>query len=54
MMVLGQHGRYQKPVSRELNRPDTNMLAPLNIEITCEDGGTSDHVKVKVYKAWDI
>jgi hypothetical protein len=49
--VLGQHGHYKKPVSKELNRPDINVLAPLNIKITCEDGGTSDHVKVKVYKA---
>jgi phenylacetyl-CoA:acceptor oxidoreductase len=51
LIMIGQHGHYLKPGSKDLEVPASNTLIPLSIEMTAEDGGVSDHVKVKVYKA---
>jgi len=38
-------------VAKELGWPSMNPITRLSYKLTDETGGTSDHVRVKVYKA---
>ncbi|MDP2644496.1 MAG: molybdopterin-dependent oxidoreductase [Desulfobacterales bacterium] len=51
-VVLATHmfGHWQTPVAKDLNWPSMNPITPLSYQLTDETGGTSDHVRVKVYR----
>ena len=52
-VVVATHmfGHWRTPVAKELGWPSMNPITRLSYKLTDETGGTSDHVRVKVYKA---
>jgi len=50
-VALHMFGHWRTPVAKDLDWPTMNPITPLKYKLTDEQGGTSDHVRVKVYKA---
>ncbi|MDP2646806.1 MAG: molybdopterin-dependent oxidoreductase [Desulfobacterales bacterium] len=50
VVMTNMFGHWVTPVAKDLGWPSMNPVTPLSYELTDETGGTSDHVRVKVYK----
>jgi phenylacetyl-CoA:acceptor oxidoreductase len=51
VVLTGQFGQWISPVAKDLNIPNLNELAGLDIRLIDMIGSGADLVKVKVYKA---
>jgi phenylacetyl-CoA:acceptor oxidoreductase len=51
VVALQQFGHWATPVADELDMPNLNALAPIDLSLTDATGSGSDLVRVKVYRA---
>ena len=51
VVMTNMFSHWKTPVAKDLGWPSMNPITPLSYELTDETGGTSDHVRVKIYKA---
>lgn len=50
ILIHGHFGHYLCPIARDIGLPNINVLTPIEIRLTSEEGSGLDHVKVKLSK----
>jgi phenylacetyl-CoA:acceptor oxidoreductase len=51
VVALHMFGHWKMPVAKDTHWPSMNPVTPLKYKLTDEQGGTSDHVRVNIYRA---